>query len=75
VREITDLLRPAEVSLLRSCVFDPELLCQLSYRSRDAPGGTRTRDRRFVVDNRTDPARSRRFVAVMIRGRDAESNR
>jgi len=31
-------------------VFRPELLCQLSYRSKDAPGGTRTRDR-FVIDN------------------------
>ena len=30
--------------LLRSWLHSPELLCQLSYRSTSAPGGTRTRD-------------------------------
>jgi hypothetical protein len=38
--------------LLRSCDYSPELLYQLSYRSGNAPGGTRTRDLRLGVDNR-----------------------
>ncbi len=39
-------------ALLRSWLYSRKLLCQLSYRSARAPGGTRTRDLSIRIDNR-----------------------
>src|SRR6266568_2934743 len=62
--------------LLRSWLYSPELLCQLSYRSTRRSGrnsNPRPVDLESITG--TVPARSRRYVAVVRCGRDAESNR